>query len=394
MNVRYESFGGIIPLEKPPALVFVNKAYMKKLGYGGHPVWEQKTSRLTAPTELHFSFTNRCSAGCEHCYTDSAPNSENEFSLEDLKRHIDTLADFGIFHIALGGGESLEREDLFDLAQYIRGKGMVPNLTTNGLPVTDEIAKKCRIFGQINVSIDSLIPDPQQPRRAALLAKSIAGLKTLIQHGNKTGINCVINRYNFEQIPDILQFAKRNRLADVEFLRFKPSGRATALFDKLHCTPQQHAEFWPLILTCAKKYRQNVKIDCSYVPMLACHAPDKKRMEKFCVKGCDGGNLLASADHKGRVKACSFSHEFAGTIDTLRDDWQTNGNFLKYFNWSDTAPEPCKSCDYLSLCKGGCHVVANVVNHDFFSPDPECPVVYAHKTKSVRPPERRAGRKS
>jgi radical SAM protein with 4Fe4S-binding SPASM domain len=381
MKVRYESFGGIVPLEKPTALVFVNKAYMKKLGYTGHPIWDQETNRLSAPTELHFSFTNKCSAGCEHCYTDSVPDAEDEFSLDEMKAHIDTLADFGIFHIALGGGESLEYDEIFELAEYIKTKDMVPNLTTSGLPINDEMAKKCNIFGQINVSIDSLIPDPSQPRRAALLEKSFEALGTLRKHGNKTGINCVINRHNFEQIPEILKFARKNKLSDVEFLRFKPSGRAIPIYDKLHCTPEQHREFWPMILKYAKKYNQNVKIDCSYVPMMACHAPDKKLMEKFCVKGCDGGNLLAAADHKGRVKACSFSHEFAGTIETLRDEWETNENFLKYFNWNDTAPEPCKSCNYLDLCKGGCHVVAEVAEDNFFAPDPECPIVYEYNQK-------------
>lgn len=379
MKARYESFGGIIPLKKPAALVFVNKAYMKKLGYKGHPVWEKETDRLTAPTEVHFSFTNRCSAGCEHCYTDSVPNPGEELTTEEIKNYIDQLADFGVFHIALGGGESLEREDLFEIAEYIRSKGMVPNLTTNGLPITDEIAKKCRIFGQINVSIDTLTPDPAQPRRAALLDKSFEALNTLIKHGNKTGINCVINRYNFEQIPDIIKYARQHKLADIEFLRFKPTGRAIGIFEKFCCTPEQHKAFWPILLEYSKKYRQDVKIDCSYVPMMAYHSPDKKIMEQFCVKGCDGGNLLASADHKGRVKACSFSHEFAGTLDTIRDEWETNENFLKYFNWPDTAPEPCKSCDYLKACRGGCHIVAEAVNNDFFAPDPECPIVHEYR---------------
>ncbi|MBM4153050.1 MAG: radical SAM protein, partial [Kiritimatiellaceae bacterium] len=337
---------------------------------------------LSAPTELHFSFTNKCSAGCTHCYTNSVPDAKEEFTLEDMKKHIDRLADFGVFHIALGGGESLERDDIFEIAAYIRTKNMVPNLTTSGLPMTPEMAKRCNIFGQINVSIDSLIPDPSQPRLAAHLQKSMEALKMLIQHGNKTGINCVINRYNYDQIPAILKFAKENKLADVEFLRLKSSGRATfSIFNNLNCTPEQHRDFWPTLLKYSKKYKQDVKIDCSYVPMMAYHSPDKKLMEKFCVKGCDGGNLLAAADHKGRVKACSFSHEFAGKLEDIRDEWGKNENFLKYVNWSKSAIEPCKSCNYLSLCKGGCHVVAETVNNDFFSPDPECPKVYAYNQR-------------
>ncbi len=38
--------------------------------------------------------------------------------------------------MALGGGEALERPDFFELAEYVRASGIVPNLTTNGLVTT------------------------------------------------------------------------------------------------------------------------------------------------------------------------------------------------------------------------------------------------------------------
>jgi radical SAM protein with 4Fe4S-binding SPASM domain len=36
---------------------------------------------------------------------------------------------------------------------------------------------------------------------------------------------------------------------------------------------------------------------------------------------------------------------------------------------------PCDVCDYLSLCRGGCHVVAKQVLGDMKKPDPGCPTV-------------------
>jgi MoaA/NifB/PqqE/SkfB family radical SAM enzyme len=43
---------------------------------------------------------------------------------------------------------------------------------------------------------------------------------------------------------------------------------------------------------------------------------------------------------------------------------------------------PCNSCDYLELCKGGCHCITEVLTWDIFAPDPECPFVYNHTDES------------
>ena len=98
--------------------------------------------------------TNACSQKCGHCYMDSGERDAGEMSAEDFRRAVDLLAEMGVFHMALGGGEALERPDFFELASYVRERGMVPNLTTNGHLMTRETAEKCRIFGQVNVSID------------------------------------------------------------------------------------------------------------------------------------------------------------------------------------------------------------------------------------------------
>lgn len=380
MKVRYESFGGIIGLDKPPMLVFVNKEYMQKLGYSGSPAWSSNSARLQAPTEIHFAITNKCNQNCKHCYTSSG-ESEQDLTTAQVKKFIDDIAGMDVFHMALGGGESLLREDIFEIADYIRSKGLVPNLTTNGLVIDKAVAGKCRVFGQINVSIDGLSPDENQPRTASQLNAALTALKLLKEAKNRVGINYVVNRHNYSQIPELVKYARENKLADVEFLRFKPAGRATQIYKELCCTKEQHENFFPDIIKLAKKYRINLKIDCSYVPMVCCHKPDKKLMEKFHIRGCDGGNLLAASDAQGNLKSCSFASGTAGKISELRDAWKNSGHFLKFFDWQNNAPEPCKSCEYLSLCLGGCHVVAEHVTGNFQNPDPECPIVAKTSTK-------------
>src|SRR6267143_1858949 len=57
-------------------------------------------------------------------------------SLEEAKRILDELAAMGVFHVALGGGEALELDYLFAVAEHAHRVGIVPNLTTSGLGMT------------------------------------------------------------------------------------------------------------------------------------------------------------------------------------------------------------------------------------------------------------------
>ena len=51
--------------------------------------------------------SNRCDAGCQGCYTGATPTgAAGEWGLAEWTRAVDALADAGVFHLALGGGES------------------------------------------------------------------------------------------------------------------------------------------------------------------------------------------------------------------------------------------------------------------------------------------------
>ena len=76
------------------------------------PLWdapeaERWSEVLSGPLEAHLQLTNRCDAGCQGCYTGATPTgAAGEWGLEEWKRAIDALAARGVFHLALGGGES------------------------------------------------------------------------------------------------------------------------------------------------------------------------------------------------------------------------------------------------------------------------------------------------
>src|SRR2546423_13285175 len=140
IRARLEKFGAIVHLAWPRALVFVDRAMARRVTrVRGEPaIWrddaEVGDQPLSAPLEAHLQLTNRCGAGCAGCYTGASPDgAPHEWGLAEWKRALDVLAAAGVFHVALGGGESAALPWLGELADHARAGGIVPNLTTSGL---------------------------------------------------------------------------------------------------------------------------------------------------------------------------------------------------------------------------------------------------------------------
>lgn len=373
IKFRPESFGGVLALEEPPLLVHVDRDFMRSLGHPHHPLWEgPEVSLLSAPLEVHFSVTNACSQKCGNCYMDSGESDAGEMSGGDFRKAVDVLADMGVFHLALGGGEALERTDFFELASYVRSRGMVPNLTTNGHLMTRELARKCDIFGQVNVSIDDARGEVGNTGDTENLNRRVGAVDLLLEAGIKVGVNCVVSRQNFPVLSGMFDFAAQRGLTDLELLRLKPTGRAQASYFDSRLTPAQHRDFYPVIRELSRESGVAAKIDCSFVPMFCWHRPDKALMEQFSVYGCEAGNVLLGARSDGRFAGCSFLEGEENILELPRL-WSGSQHLQALRQWPDRAPEPCRSCDYLDICKGGCRAVSKFVAGDMYAPDPECP---------------------
>jgi len=399
-RARFERFGAIIQLTVPRALVFVDRAMARRVvRVDREPAaWRETETELgenvlSAPLEAHLQITNRCGAGCKGCYTGaSAEGAPNEWGLVEWKRALDALADAGVFHVALGGGESAALPWLGDLADHARSRGIIPNLTTSGLEGLDGLLQIADRFGQINVSLDGLHDTYAAVRGFDGFARADAAIRKLRTLKREVGINVVVTRHNFAELDQIFAYAAERRLSEVELLRFKPSGRGARAYTDLRCTDAQHRAFLPTILAAAKSHKIRVKVDCSYTPMLAHHRPDRALLAELAVYGCTGGDFLVGAKPDGRITACSFaSPPPPGTdgerprVDVLATYWNTPGAFGAFRTWRSAA-EPCASCSYHDLCRGGCKVVSAHVTGDLSAPDPECPRVIDSGAQRVRLP--------
>ena len=389
---RLERFGAIVQLTTPRALVFVDRDRARDLGVTpgpGDPIWAQPAEDgvvgagvLAAPLEAHLQLTNRCDVGCQGCYTGASPEgAPGELGLDGWKRAVDELARLGVFHLTLGGGESATLPWLGELADHARARGLIPNLTTSGLAGLDALVPIAHKFGQINVSLDGLGATYAKVRGVDGFARADAALVALRAVKREVGINVVVTRHNIDELDAIFAYASRRRLSEVELLRFKPSGRGARAYAALACTDAQHRALLPAVLAATRRHRLRVRLDCSYTPMIVHHRPDPALLAGLAVYGCTGGDFLIGAKPSGAVTACSFAAPPPPGADGRRPHaaelgayWTRDDAFGPFRAWRDAA-EPCASCTYHALCRGGCKVVSAHVTGDPAAPDPECPRV-------------------
>lgn len=375
-RARYESFGGIISCIDPPFLAWVDQSYMQKVGYENSSLWEKDDpGYLSAPTEVHFAVTNQCSQGCLGCYMASAKKPEGELTIWEVKKVLKTFRDMGVFHVALGGGEAFERDDFFEIVRYCREIGLVPNLTTHGQKINDREIEICKMMGQVNVSIDGIDDVYGVNGRVGSFRVADESITKLQKAGVAVGINCVVSRKNYRHLGTLVSYAINKNMNEIEFLKYKPSGRGRAHYQQFSLSQEMVRSFYPLILSLQGESKIELKIDCSFIPALLYHKPPVDELEALAVTGCDGGNLLLGVKSNGTFSACSFVENNENVAD-INELWHTSTHLNAFRNWTKNPPEPCRSCEYLAICRGGCRAVALHLTGRFDAPDPECPFVF------------------
>lgn len=90
------------------------------------------------PETIDVQITNRCGFGCEYCYMDSTPKAEH--GPKDLVKTIIEGFDQPPYQMAIGGGEPTTHPDFVEILETVKSYGVVPNYTTSGSRITDEVA--------------------------------------------------------------------------------------------------------------------------------------------------------------------------------------------------------------------------------------------------------------
>jgi radical SAM protein with 4Fe4S-binding SPASM domain len=380
VKVRYEDWGAWVRVESEPALVALDRAGARRLGLDGEAAWSEPRGEAVAPIEVHLAVTGRCGAGCEGCYLDARPDGD-EPSFATLLRTLDALARAEVLTVAFGGGEPTLRDDLAELADAARARGMVPVLTTSGLGLTARRRARLTSFAQVNVSYDGAAGDYAEVRGFDGASAAEEAIAALVADGIAVGVNVVLTRATFPRLEATLERARELGAREVQLLRYKPAGRAAKLdYLTRRLSPPQIAEVPEVLRRLSARHAGvlRLRIDCAMIPFLSTmEGLDGARLRALGIFGCEAGDTLAAVRVDGKVAPCSFSP--ATSLDPADLGHVADDAEIRAFRALPRAPpEPCASCPLASACKGGCKVVARFVD-GAIGADPECPRVRAHR---------------
>jgi len=114
---------------------------------------------LVKPIHALFFITYRCSSRCTTCVMWKRGKTDDEISLEQWERVVDQFAAAKFEKIEMFGGDAILRADvLFPLMKYAVDRGVICDLTTNGILMNEENARQSILAkpGVLYVSIDGV----------------------------------------------------------------------------------------------------------------------------------------------------------------------------------------------------------------------------------------------
>lgn len=159
---------------------------------------------------LRISVTQKCNLKCPYCHNEGQLKTDDEMTLEKIKKIANSAKSAGIEKIKITGGEPLLRKDIVEIIKAFKGVKDV-SVVTNGVYLA-KYAFKLKKAGlhRINIGCDSLKNKLLKNKKNAL--KGINACKKAGFSNLKLNM-VVLKGINDKEIKEMINFAKKNKVA-------------------------------------------------------------------------------------------------------------------------------------------------------------------------------------
>ncbi|HEY3354006.1 MAG TPA: radical SAM protein [Polyangia bacterium] len=332
-----------------------------------------------------FEVTQRCQHDCPHCYNvwkGAAPYPRGELdtaaTLALLGRALD---DTGAGLVSLSGGEPLLRPDLPALVDFLRARGVVVNLITNGTLLDD--AAVARLAGRVSIfelpllAADRAVHD-ELSGAAGAFDRVTAAMAALKLAGERVVGVFVATRRNLAGLRDALELAVALGLDGVMLNRFNPGGRGRLHVAALQASPAELGAALDVADAVAGEYE--LPVSCS-IPMPPCLF-DTRRWPRLSFGFCAAGTARAyyTVDPLGNLRPCNHSPTILGNL--REQGFAALAASAAQRRFCAARPAFCGGCRLEERCLGGCKAAAEACSGAIDAMDP---FLAAYHETAVRP---------
>ncbi len=347
---------------------------LRNMVSGNQNIYSYKTAKIMPfgeraiqyPVLSEIALTYRCNNKCRFCYAYSPYRESNEMTTEQVKRIIDIIVDDAhVPSLSFTGGEPTLRDDLFELIEYGRSKGLRVNLITNGRRCSAPKFVQKLVDAGLN-SAQVSIEGPDAESHDAIVEvqgafdQTVQGIKNLRETDIYTHCNTTICRPNVDRLEELVDFhADELGLSYFSMNMVIYTGTAAKLRDEMEI---KFSEIGDIVRRVKRRATRMGVQFVWYAPTPIClFNPIAHGLGAKQCAACDG---LLSVDAEGGLLPCSSFSEPVGNLldDGFEKVW--NNRASKFWRSKSYAPEGCRQCNEFDYCYGACPLYWDVHGFD------------------------------
>lgn len=303
---------------------------------------------IRAPFSAGIELLPECNFRCIHCYAASERcNGSVSMTTKQIYSIIDTLVDHNCMELYFTGGECLSHKDFFDIYKYVKRKGVLVSVLTNGSLISQKHIDLWLEYPPELVSISLYGATPETYERITRNPKGYQQVMNAISLLQKNSIHFELKIIGMKQnYDDILTMRK--------FIRDCGQINSILAWD---IRPMNDGDCGPI--DCRVSPEESMKIelqDSERKAFLDRLAFDKTRNQKTerqrggYLYPCAAGFQFVFITHDGHMQSCVKAVE--PRYDLLNGNFDEGWKYLgeEYVEKKASANFKCLKCDKLRYC--------------------------------------------
>lgn len=258
-----------------------------------------------------------CNMNCDMCYVRLSPEEMKRHgrirTLEEWKNLVGQMVDDGVLFLQLTGGEPLLHPGFKDLYTYMRSKGVIVTINTNGTLIDEQWADffaadpprriNITLYGKDNDTYERLCHLPKGFDRA------MRGIRLLHERGVDVKMNGSITKENYADLDRLLAISDEMGVPlKIDTYMFPATReRDKGYNEQARLTPKQVAD------ASLRIYRHDNGEEMYHEYAMACRHKVARELaadeEIPCVMGCQGGKCAFIVNWQGLLRPCIIMTE-------------------------------------------------------------------------------------
>lgn len=310
----------------------------------------------TIPHLCHIELTYACNEKCIFCYN---PERAKVGDLTTMDRIVHSIAASQIPHVYLIGGEpSLLPEDKLNEYIELLSEHSSVTIVTNGLRRLKGISKKLACFG---VPIHGANAETHEflNQSPGSLRKTLDTIAHYVSEGHDVRCIPVLTGYNHDQMYGIIKIAAELGMESIYVDRYEDGGIGASNSGRRNLKP--NVKQFEIAVGQIIQARHDFGIFGKRVGFGTAvpYCLDERIITEGITSNCGVGTYFCAINPNGEFRMCNQSQLVFGNVLEMPLEIIWNKPALDIFRDLSWVKEPCRSCELLLDCTGGCKVDTN-----------------------------------